>query len=110
MSEKSFRIEYIRHLKKKYPGALIYPIPDSYRTGLKPFDLFFLNKGRFVALELKYMPSARTFNTNRVLPHQRQALKKVKENGGRAYIVLRCNKRNYYFEIEELLKNKTMRL
>lgn len=111
MPESTFINEFKKSYLTKYPKAFWFEIPDAPQTGLKPFDVFLIKeKNKYGCLEFKYMKSGKTFNTNLVRPHQKRALKHVKDLGGFAYVVLKCDKKIYYLEIDEVLSKEKIEL
>lgn len=110
MKEKDFTRKFLKDYKAKHPKAFIYKIPDAFRTGIKPFDAFIVNEGKFTALEFKVQEGKKTFRTSKVTPHQKEFLKQVKEAGGKAFVILNAAGEVFCFDIDEVLENEVIEL
>lgn len=58
-------------------------LPDMIRTGVKPYDAYFLYKSIFVSIEFKLIKTGYTINlVNHIKTHQPGCLKNVEKAGG----------------------------
>lgn len=92
-NERSF-VQEIKSSAKKY-GMYYYKIPDSPYVGSetrfqlkKPFDLFLIKDGEFIAIEAKYCKGNARFPFKNVKEHQIDALLDIEEHGCKAYIMI----------------------
>lgn len=91
--------EYLTHLRgrflEKHPEGFWYKIPDSMGVDgqKRPYDVYALYDGIFLAIEGKMHKSIEPFYFSNIRPHQIYNLRKTFKNGGRAYISIgvRCN-------------------
>ena len=79
MSERDRAGMYLTKFQKEHPKAFVYNIPDS-PVGRKPFDALIFDGGVFTAIEFK-------MEGGKLKPHQKDALMRVRENGGLAKAV-----------------------
>lgn len=86
--------EYVSYLKKRFiaehPAGVFYKIPDSFGVDGKtrPYDYYTLLNGGFTAVEAKIHNSLKPFYFNKVESHQVLNLRKVHDNGGKAYLTI----------------------
>ena len=79
MGERDRAGRYLTKFQKEHPNAFVYNIPDN-PVGRKPFDAVIFYRGQFVAIEFK-------MEGGKLKPHQKDALMRVRENGGLAKTV-----------------------
>jgi hypothetical protein len=82
MKERQFSVKFIRKIKKDFPYAFIYKIPDcAGMGGMRPFDIIMVYKGCPYAIELKRDSKQHT------TPYQEHMLKKFQNACGRVWVI-----------------------
>jgi len=78
MLEKQIQAAILKHLKKTYPGAVVYKLTEETNCGIP--DVLFIWAGRTIFFEVK-----RTGGS--IKPLQTHVIKRINDNGGEAVIV-----------------------
>lgn len=109
MSNERTFIQEIKNSANKYE-IFYYKIPDSPYIGpetrfqpKKPFDLFLIKDGEFVAIEAKYCKGNERFPFKNVKEHQIAGLLDVERHGCKAYIMIN-------FRGEGIIDTKAIRI
>ena len=83
MTERQYSVKLLRKIRKTYPDAFVYKIPDTAGLGgMRPFDIFIVKGGRAYAIELK-----RGGEAIRPTPYQEHMLAEFVKAGGISVVI-----------------------
>lgn len=87
MKESVFSKQLRDSIAVEFPKAHINLIQDSYRSGKKPYDFYFVLDGEFYSVECK-VANGKSINFDCVLPHQAEKMDEVALADGFSFLAV----------------------
>ena len=108
MNESKYSSYLKREFYKKYPFGFWFKIPDYFGKdgNKKPFDSFFISKETgFGAVEVKIHKKLSPFCFDKVELHQIDALRKIRNNKGLAFLIVGIRSPTTIFDRKKIGKD-----
>lgn len=80
MTERQLLSEFLKQFGREHPDIFYHKEADVYGGAKKPYDWYFIYKGKHFAIEAKR-------DNGKVEQHQKEALTKVAASGGSAWVM-----------------------
>ena len=101
MNERAFLSGFMRKLKKRFPKAFVYKIPDTKGLGgMRPFDLIVIHGGETYCIE------AKRGKKSHPTPYQQKHLDCAAANGATSLLLFPENAKNVLDVMEDLSWNR----